>query len=238
MKSFLFLVVCIPSFAFGQLTLSGKVVHQESQKPIENVHVVIAGYSIGTVTNDEGSFEIEAQGNTEVIFTALGYDTLRLTTDSAAKISLFLLKPAIYELDEVIASDAERLRAFKEKILDKKPTETKRPEITQEKESPPPPPGKGPPPGLDNPVEYLYEMFSDKAKEKREWEKIEAWDEKVSYWEERLSQEDLSVFFGLDPEEQPRYWLMIRNQKPQSFENQIEMLKYLRMQALFFGQTR
>ena len=59
-------------------TVSGKVLNASTDIKLQNVHVVNLSQVIGTITNQEGDFEIKAKVNDTLYFTYIGYKPLRV----------------------------------------------------------------------------------------------------------------------------------------------------------------
>ena len=87
MRKFLILIVfvCCSTALYGQVdtvrlgySVQGNVVDAVSGRPMESVHVSVPGRHYATVTNADGDFTIKsAQPVSEVVFSYLGYRTLR-----------------------------------------------------------------------------------------------------------------------------------------------------------------
>ena len=81
------------------------VVNAQSEKPMESVHIVNLNQVIGTITNQDGEFTIDAAVNDTLYFSFLGFKSqkIRITNDmfkfKDTKISLTELA---YALEEVI----------------------------------------------------------------------------------------------------------------------------------------
>ena len=78
-----FLFVLISNFCFSQsdslvTNLKGTVIHNETKLPMGNVHVINASRVKGTVTSPSGTFEIGAKVNDTILFTYLGYETVKV----------------------------------------------------------------------------------------------------------------------------------------------------------------
>jgi len=61
--------------------LAGRVTDAQSQKPLESANVRIEGSSIGTSTDEDGTFRLEGipSGNVNLIVSFVGYETVRRT---------------------------------------------------------------------------------------------------------------------------------------------------------------
>ena len=76
-KKLLWLVLLIGSVVSAQV--SGIVV-DEYNKPISYVNIWVENENIGTTSEENGTFSINATGNKNLIFSALGYDKKRVKT--------------------------------------------------------------------------------------------------------------------------------------------------------------
>ena len=108
---FLFFLLAV-STVFGQeqddvalKEFSAVVVNAQNEAPMESVHIVNLNQVIGTITNEEGEFTIQAAVNDTLYFSYLGFKSqkIRVTNDmfkfKDTKISLTELA---YALEEVI----------------------------------------------------------------------------------------------------------------------------------------
>ncbi|MBK7870039.1 MAG: carboxypeptidase-like regulatory domain-containing protein [Saprospiraceae bacterium] len=103
---FIFLLYgLIIEIASGQ-TISGKVVDQKTGKPLPYVHIGIVNKDMGTVSNEEGNFQINLQPadkNDILRFSIIGYKTLDFSVENATNsaLSKVELTPETYALKEV-----------------------------------------------------------------------------------------------------------------------------------------
>jgi CubicO group peptidase (beta-lactamase class C family) len=105
-------------FAYGQISIKGKVVDQSTKKPIAYANIGIVNTGIGTISNEDGSFSLQLQ-NVNL------KDTLRLSAIGFAKKNIPIqsffnrdvtvhLKEQITELREVtVTSKKEKNKFFK-----------------------------------------------------------------------------------------------------------------------------
>ena len=107
-----FLFALISNFCFSQsdslvTNLKGTVIHNETKLPMGNVHVINASRVKGTVTSPSGTFEIGAKVNDTILFTYLGYETVKVkvTNDWIRQnpTKIYLTEKA-YVLDEVVVA--------------------------------------------------------------------------------------------------------------------------------------
>ena len=64
------------------LELKAKVLNENSNRPMENVHVLNLTKVIGTTTSKEGNFEIPVAVNDTLFFSYLGYKSLKVPVTS------------------------------------------------------------------------------------------------------------------------------------------------------------
>jgi len=77
-KNALFLsIFLIPICVFSQTqTLTGKIVDNNTKKPIHNAQILVSGQNIGTVSNENGIFNLHIENlDDSVIITHIGYKT-------------------------------------------------------------------------------------------------------------------------------------------------------------------
>lgn len=106
-KQLLFIVAVLFSIAIqAQSKLKGQVVHSETKNPLSAAHVLNLNTVVGTITNEEGLFELTAKANDTVLVSFLGFSSIKL------KVTNDLLKG-----NEVIISLAEKPEEVKEVVI-------------------------------------------------------------------------------------------------------------------------
>jgi hypothetical protein len=138
MKTPLFIGGLLLLFFHGQagqiLTLTGKVIDAESNKPVAFASVGIQGKSLGTITNEEGEFDLHLPGDLHthrLFITCMGYERYEARVEEwiSAGRKKVTLKPLTYQLSsvEVKANKAltakEIVQQAKHKIEDNYPVE-------------------------------------------------------------------------------------------------------------------
>tara|TARA_R100001369_G_C3282637_1_gene162326 strand:- start:51 stop:815 length:765 start_codon:yes stop_codon:yes gene_type:complete len=102
MRQLIFIIslLCLPLTLKAQ-TLKGKVYNATSS--IKNIKVLNKTQNILTVTNEKGSFEINAKVNDTILFESLFYHpkVVTLNTSHFENIVIFELRTIVSELDEV-----------------------------------------------------------------------------------------------------------------------------------------
>ena len=72
-KSFLLLMLLVPSLALAQSTTSGTVSELENGFPLPGVNVTIKGSSSGTTTNFDGKYQLTVSNGDVLVFSYVGY---------------------------------------------------------------------------------------------------------------------------------------------------------------------
>ncbi|WP_378176114.1 carboxypeptidase-like regulatory domain-containing protein [Aquimarina sp. SS2-1] len=115
MKNILLLILLIIGISINAQdtdseTVSGTVLNASTDAILQNVHIVNLSQVVGTITNKEGNFEIQAKVNDTLYFTYIGYKSLRVrvTNDwkkfGDVKIKMTELGIA---LEEVVVADIQ-----------------------------------------------------------------------------------------------------------------------------------
>ena len=96
------------AFQFSFSQLKGVVKDSISGQPIPYVNIWVENENIGTTSELDGTFTINATSDKVLVFSALGYETKK----SSSKNEIILLKPKVFELDEIIVEQPK----FKKEI--------------------------------------------------------------------------------------------------------------------------
>lgn len=97
-KLFAITILLISNLCFGQL--KSVIIDSETKEKIPYVNVWVENENIGTTTNEKGEFKLGIESSKIIIFSAIGYETKKILSDSIKKI--LELKPLITKLDEII----------------------------------------------------------------------------------------------------------------------------------------
>lgn len=105
---FLFLLLCNPLITYSQGNLRG-VVTDENKQPLAGVTIYIESLNRGTLTNDDGSYELTGlkTGNRQVSYRMVGMQTITQTVLIESGITTtrnILLQDEVNKLDEVVVS--------------------------------------------------------------------------------------------------------------------------------------
>ena len=106
---FLFIfIVCFYGNAQEAVLLNGKIKSTDSS--LEKIHIINLSLEKGTITNEDGEFQILARENDSLFISSVQYQNKNLVVNErmiAAKNVIVELQPAINELAEVIIDDIE-----------------------------------------------------------------------------------------------------------------------------------
>src|ERR1700754_3904391 len=73
---------------------TGHVV-DENGKPLAGVSVTVKGQKNGTTTDDNGNYQIQAEGNVRLVFSMIGFATREVNADESGTVSLAASRNAI-----------------------------------------------------------------------------------------------------------------------------------------------
>lgn len=82
-------------------TIKGKVIGVDGE-PLPGVNVFIEGTTTGTITNIDGEYELDVEGDQNVVFSFIGYQTQIIAVSGRTQIDITLVEESI-GLNEVIA---------------------------------------------------------------------------------------------------------------------------------------
>lgn len=101
-KHIVFMCILLLSFNVSSQTLSvkGTVLSEESGQPIPGVTVIIKGTSIGTATDFDGFYTIDATKESVLVFSYVGLEEVELTVTEL--IHNILMKESLTGLDEIV----------------------------------------------------------------------------------------------------------------------------------------
>jgi len=100
------LLIIIASSTFAQKFITGKILDQETSKPIQSVNIKVEGMSDGGISSADGTFNISTtENNVSINFSYVGYKQLNLfLKDVKAQndIGTITLQSLPYSIDEII----------------------------------------------------------------------------------------------------------------------------------------
>ena len=90
-------------FAFAQDTIRGRVFDNETKEPLVGATVLVAGTTIGSVTDLDGRFSVKRSGQSNIIeISFVGYEKLFLPVDS--QMMSVALTPSTHNLQQVVVT--------------------------------------------------------------------------------------------------------------------------------------
>ena len=95
-KRLIWIFLIVSHFAFSQIR--GVVKDSISGEPISYVNISVENETVGTTSEADGSFSLDIKDEKVLIFSALGFETKKLSSKS----EVILLKPKVFELKEVV----------------------------------------------------------------------------------------------------------------------------------------
>ncbi|MFO7852251.1 MAG: SusC/RagA family TonB-linked outer membrane protein [Bacteroidota bacterium] len=99
---FLFLALTFSVTAIAQQVITGTVTEAETGDPLVGVTVMVEGTTIGSITNADGSYEIEVPQDMEtLVFSFVGYSTVEVPIEGRSSIDV-QLEVDITRLDDVV----------------------------------------------------------------------------------------------------------------------------------------
>ncbi|CAN5335205.1 TonB-dependent receptor [soil metagenome] len=84
-----------------QITVTGTVTSAETGETLPGVNVAVVGQSLGTVTNPDGNYEIEADADATLRFSYIGFVTQNIPVNGRDVIDLELAE-SVQDLDELV----------------------------------------------------------------------------------------------------------------------------------------
>lgn len=115
---FAVLFLTISLNVFSQTTISGKIINKETNTQIEFVNVGIPGKEIGTVSNEQGYYQLQISNenlNDTLFVSCIGYNSVKIKLNDLIKSAdkNIYLTEKIIDLQEVLV----RPKVFKTEIL-------------------------------------------------------------------------------------------------------------------------
>ena len=102
-----FMLIIFSQLFYAQERVVGVIENDADSKPISNVHVINLNSVVGTISNKEGVFEIDANVNDTLFFSYLGFKSIkvRVTNDLIRfKNTKIKLTELAYALEEIIVT--------------------------------------------------------------------------------------------------------------------------------------
>ncbi len=103
---FILLGIFITATSAQAKKTSGRV-YDEENKLMPFVNITIEGYSIGTITNNQGYFSLtvpDSLSHKELTFSFIGYESYKCTIESVGDNLIVVMRQAMVDLQEVVVS--------------------------------------------------------------------------------------------------------------------------------------
>lgn len=97
-------LLLISNLCFSQL--KSVIIDSETKEKIPYVNIWVENENIGTTSNEKGEFKLEIDGTKVILFSAIGFETKKISSDSIKNI--LELKPLITELNEVVIKSKKK----------------------------------------------------------------------------------------------------------------------------------
>ncbi|HEX5171985.1 MAG TPA: carboxypeptidase-like regulatory domain-containing protein [Cyclobacteriaceae bacterium] len=168
---FIGFLVCLSLSGVAQVKVNGLVVDSLSFKPLPNVHIKIKNKSGGTITDERGSFSIQAIPFDTLIFSSIGYHVLIFPVILDEEDVIILMREDVTYLQPVIVTGKPILSPLvkeKKEVIYRRPTPSKL--VT----------GSG----------IAFDYFSREQRERRKLQKLIAANEKVFAYNEIITDPD------------------------------------------------
>ncbi len=104
----LLLVLLLLGF-YASAQIKGVVKDSISGEPIPYVNIWVDGETIGTTSEENGSFSLDIKEEKVLVFSAFGYESKKSSSNN----EIILLKPKVFELNEVVVSSAKKNKMIK-----------------------------------------------------------------------------------------------------------------------------
>src|SRR5690606_27156181 len=117
MKFSCFLLAALLSAEVQSQMVSGRVLDQQSGRPLAYVHVGVLGRNIGTISRENGEFILDISGipqSEKITFSMVGYTTVSVNISNIPTSELIIsLIPSVTQLDEIIIRDEPLIELVK-----------------------------------------------------------------------------------------------------------------------------
>lgn len=97
-------LLLISNLCFSQL--KSVIIDSETKEKIPYVNIWVENENIGTTSNEKGEFKLEIDGTKVILFSAIGFETKKISSDSIKNI--LELKPLITQLNEVVIKSKKK----------------------------------------------------------------------------------------------------------------------------------
>ncbi|MBS9774239.1 MAG: carboxypeptidase-like regulatory domain-containing protein [Tenacibaculum sp.] len=203
-----FLVILISSLCLSQETkLKGKIIDNDTKKPLISAHILNLNSVVGTITNDEGFFNVTSKVNDTILISHLGYESIKLkVTNDLLKVNKLTIslneKPE--EVKEVVVASTKLIGVLEvdvKQVPKDKFTRIHLNGLPQTYEIGRPQKISSPISKLFNPVDLVYSLFGKKPRELRKLKKLKEQDGLRKMMSKNFNREALMEYLGMDKQQ-------------------------------------
>lgn len=113
------MLLCLPLFA--QTSIRGIVSDSETGVPLPAANIQIEGTYDGTISNDQGIYELELELPATLIISYIGYESGRVTVTKAFETNVPIrLTPITYQLDAITVTDEDPAVGIMRRVIEEK----------------------------------------------------------------------------------------------------------------------
>ncbi len=103
-------------------SISGKIVDKEDNKPIPFASIYLKGYSVGSISNEEGEFVFHfppLKDDKTIVISSIGYESIEKNVTDFSPNQKIVLSSKINDLDEVIITSTKKKKLKAKQIVKK-----------------------------------------------------------------------------------------------------------------------
>lgn len=207
-KHYFILLFLISSLGFSQKTkLKGQVIHAENEKALSAAHILNLNSVVGTITNDEGLFELTAIPNDTVLVSFLGFESIKLkvTNDLLKGNQLVIsLNEKPEEIKEVVIKSTQLIGVLEvdlKLVPEDKFNRIHINGINQTYEVGRPQKSKSIVGNLLNPVDLVYNLFGKKPKQLKKLQKLKKEDNLRKMLAGKFDREVMMEYLEMDKQQ-------------------------------------
>ncbi|WP_299679301.1 carboxypeptidase-like regulatory domain-containing protein [uncultured Tenacibaculum sp.] len=207
-KIYLLILIFSVSITFSQENkLRGQVVHAVTKKPLSASHVLNLNTVIGTITNEDGLFELTAKANDTVLVSFLGFESIKLkvTNDLLKGNELEIaLNEKPEEVKEIVIKSTKLIGVLEvdiKQVPKDKFTRIHLNGLPQTYEVGRPQKISSPIAKLLNPVDLVYNLFGKKPKQLKKLQKLKKEDDLRKMLAGKFDREVMMEYLEMDKQQ-------------------------------------
>ncbi len=207
-KIHLLLIIFTVGFSFAQeQKLKGQVIHAVTKKPLSASHVLNLNTVIGTITNEDGIFELTAKANDTVLVSFLGFESIKLkvTNDLLKGNELEIaLNEKPEEVKEIVIKSTKLIGVLEvdiKQVPKDRFTRIHLNGLPQTYEVGRPQKISSPIARLLNPVDLVYNLFGKKPKQLKKLQKLKKEDDLRKMLAGKFDREVMMEYLEMDKQQ-------------------------------------